>query len=345
MAWITEEAMLKIALAGFSQGYYAVQYTRYLSKLKEIDIIGICDMGMEETYVRECAFLSAEEFARELQTPLYHSYEELLELKPDALLICNETKDHGTIAEKAISKGIHIFVSKPLGFTESQIVGLEKVKNDNTCLLCGNPLKYEQGIVELHNRLLSKEIGDVYSIRIMLNHLAMTEQAWERDPVRSGGPFGTYGVYLFDLAKWLTGKQLMELVAIGENYATPQIKVPDTVKILGIQKDGSQCLLELYSGIRHEYPFIQVEAVGSLGTLITKYDNYSVIEQTKMAVKLGALRSTNMTVGEMEHFLDCIKHKAAERCSLTDMIYVVRCIDAALLSMKQQKFITLERGN
>ena len=60
MAWITEEAMLKIALAGFSQGYYAVQYTRYLSKLKEIDIIGICDMGMEETYVRECAFLSAD---------------------------------------------------------------------------------------------------------------------------------------------------------------------------------------------------------------------------------------------------------------------------------------------
>lgn len=336
--------MLKIALAGFSQGYYAVQYTRYLSRLKNISIIGICDLDMDEKYVKECAFITAEDFSQELQAPLYHNYEFLLAQKPDAVLICSETRDHGIMAKMAINLGIHVFVSKPLGFTLSQIQDLVRVKKDDFCLLCGNPLKYEQGIVELKERVQAKEIGNIYSVRIMLNHLAMTGQAWERDTLKSGGPFGTYAVYLFDLARWFTGKPIKKLAAFGDNYVTPQITAPDTVKILGIQTDGAQCSLELYSGIKHEYPFIQVEVVGDKGTLITKYDNYTIIEQTEEGIRLGSLRSTDMVTGEMDHFLDCILHTTTERCSLKDMIYVVQCIDAVYMSMEKHEIVELKWG-
>src|SRR5690606_7752518 len=149
-----------------------------------------------------------------------------------------------------------------------------------------------------------------------------------RDPRRSGGPFGTYGVYLFDLAQWMTGKSIRELIAFGDNYATPQIKAHDTVKIMGRHIDNTQCILELFSGINHDYRFIQVEAVGDRGTLITRYDNYTVIGQTKEGARLGSLRSSDMTAGEMEHFLACIKYGEPERCSYKDMVYVVRCIEA-----------------
>ncbi len=337
--------MLKIALAGFSQGYYAVEYLRYLSRLKGIEAACICDLGMNDSYVRECAGISASDFADELHTVLCHSYESVLDLKPDALLICSETKDHGNMAMEAMGAGIHTFVSKPLGFSFSQIKGLNRLKKEGVCLLCGNPLKYEQGIEEFYDRIQSGEIGNVYSVRIMLNHLAMTKQQWERDPSKSGGPLGTYGVYLFDLARWITGYPLEKMAAFGGNYATPEISMEDTVKITGIQTDGGQCSFELYSGIRHEFPFIQIEAVGTEGTLITNYGNYGVIGQTEKGAKLGSLRNSDMTAGEMNHFLDCILHKKAERCSLEDMIYVTRCIDAAFLSIKEQKIVNLERGD
>lgn len=334
--------MLKIALTGFSQGYYAVQYTRYLSRLKGIKVIGVCDLGMSADYLRECAFMSAVEFAEELGCPLYHRYEEILAEKPDALLICSETWEHVKMAEKAMKLGIHTFVSKPLCFSFSQIAGLCELKQENICLLCGNPLKYEQGIVEFRDRIKSGEIGKVYSIRMMLNHRAMTAQEWERNPARSGGPLGTYGVYLFDLARWMTGQVIRELAAFGDNFATPEIEAEDTVKILGIQADESQCSLELYSGIRHEFPFVRVEAIGEKGTLVSNYENYVTIEQTEEGVKFGGLRNTDMTAGEMEHFLDCVLNGTTERCGLTDMTYVVRCIDAVFQSMEQHAIVRLE---
>ncbi|TAH73794.1 MAG: Gfo/Idh/MocA family oxidoreductase [Anaerolineaceae bacterium] len=334
--------MLRIALIGFSQGYYAIEYTRYLSRLKDIEIIGICDMGKDEKYVMDCAFISAQDFALEMKAPLYHSYDDLLKYKPDAVLICCETKDHGVLAEIALKKGIHVFVSKPLGFNYEQIKNLDAVRQKHIRLLCGNPLKYEQGIVEFHERLQNKEIGSVYSIRVMINHLAMTKQEWERNTKLSGGPFGTYGIYLFDLARWLSGKSISKLFAIGDNYVTPEIDAYDTIKIIGIHTDNTQCLLELYSGIKHDYPFVQVEAIGDKGTLITKYDNYTLISQSIENVRLGSLRSTDMTIGEMEHFLDCIKNNAEERCNFEDMTYVVRCLEAGNESMIKHKFVDVK---
>lgn len=331
--------MLRIALLGFSQGYYAIEYMRYLSKLKDIEVIGICDMGKDEKYIMDCAFISAQDFSLEMKAPLFHRYEDLFEHNPDAVLICSETKEHGYLAEIALRKGIHVFVSKPLGFNYEQIKNLDAVSKKDTHLLCGNPLKYEQGIVELYERINNNEVGNIYSIRVMINHLAMTKQEWERDTELSGGPLGTYGIYLFDLARWLSGKSISRLFAIGDNYATPEIDACDTIKIVGVHSDNTQCILELYSGIKHNYPFVQIEVIGDKGTLVTKYDNYTLIVQSIENVNLGSLRHSDMTIGEMEHFLDCIKNDARERCSYEDMVYVVGCLEASNESMINNQFV------
>ena len=80
-------------------------------------------------------------------------------------------------------------------------------------------------------------------------------------------------------------------------------------------------MLELFSSIRHEYPFVEMEAVGEQGTLITRNHNYSTVFQTQAGAVPGTLRTSNMTVGEMEHFLACIRGQDIPRCSLSDMAY------------------------
>lgn len=335
---------MKIALAGFSQGYYAVRYLRYLSRLKGIKISGICDCGETDAYVLQCAFITAGAFAQELGTTLFHDYTALLETKPDAVLICSETCRHAEMAAASLARNIHTFVSKPLCLSSEDISRLQKTKPSGVVLLCGNPLKYEIALEELKTRLEQGEIGEVYSIRIMVNHMAMTSQEWECDPDRSGGPLGTYGVYLFDIARWLTGQPVSGLYAMGHNYVTPEIDVPDTVKVLAKLKNGGQCCLELYAGIRHEYPFLQVEAMGTSGTLVTDYGNYAWIRQTMDGCRLGPLRTSDMGGAEMEHFLACIRDGVPERCSLDDMDYVVRCIDATRTGMISGGYISVKEG-
>jgi predicted dehydrogenase len=336
--------MINIALAGFSQGYYAINYTRYLSKLKNINIIAVCDFGRSDTYVKECAFITADDFAKELNSPLIHSYQDLLRMKPDAVLICEETHLHSKLAKEAILAGSHVFVSKPLCFSKDDILTLRGVNASGKKILCGNPLKYDQGIDEIKGKIASGIIGELYSFRIMINHLAMVNQEWERDTSKSGGPFGTYSVYLFDLAKWLTNEKIVELYGFADNFSTPLINSPDTFKIIGKGEKGSQFTFELFSAIISKYPFIVIEAIGKLGTIISKYDNYSSVTQTTSMASLGELRLSCLGTLEIDHFLSCIIDDESEKCSYEDMTYVVDCIEASLCSFKTNKTILIGKG-
>ena len=337
--------MLKIGLIGFSQGYYAVNYLRYLNRLKDVEITGICDCGRDEAYVRECAFITAEEFAREMDAPLFHDVDELLDKHPDAVLICSETCEHVKMAGEAMKRGIHTFVSKPLSFDPQEIQPLLDQEHRNVRLLCGNPLKYEYGIEEVREKLKRNDIGRIYSVHLMINHLAMTGQVWERDPTRSGGPLGTYGIYLCDLIRWITGNEFSTVYAIGDNFGTPMIDVADTVKVAARLTDGTLCSMELFSAVRHNYPFIQMEVTAAGGTLITRYDNYMTASQTENGCILGSLRNNDMGSAEMEHFLDSIRNGSPERCSAQDMLEVAKVIQAVMRSLESGKEIILRGRN
>ena len=62
--------IIKIGLVGFSLGYYAVKYTRYLSTLKKVEITGICDLGCSDKYALECASITPVDFSNELNDSL-----------------------------------------------------------------------------------------------------------------------------------------------------------------------------------------------------------------------------------------------------------------------------------
>lgn len=331
---------MKVALCGFSQGYYAVEYTRYLREKKGIIICGVCDLNEEDSYIRSCAFVNAKSFADELETELLHSVDDVIAVKPDAVLLCCETAQHTELAARLVRAGIHVFVSKPLSFRADQVDTLARVVPKDRVVLCGQPLRYETGIQELAGRIQAGEAGRIYSIRIRLCHEAMIHQAWERDPAKSGGPFGTYGVYLFDLAQWFGGTRLSRLYASGINACTPQIDDPDTVFIFA-EENGIQFKLELFSAVGLNMPFIQAEITGDQGLLQTNYACPASTLYTDHGVYMGSYRTSDMTKGEMEHFLSCLKGKAEPACGIESMRYIARCIEAARVSMRTNQFVAV----
>ncbi len=324
---------MRVALVGFSQGYYAVEYTRYLSRLREAVITAVCDLGKDEAYVRSCAFVEAGVFAREMGAPLTHTLEETLATKPEAVLLCCETAEHTSLAEKVLAAGAHVFVSKPLCFSSAQADRLADVLPAGLKVVCGQPLRHEDGVRELLKRINEGEIGRIYSVRVRLCHEAMIHQAWERDSRLSGGPLGTYGVYLFDLAHAFSGVKLDRLYAVGQNAATAEIKDMDTVKILAVG-GRIQFSLELFSAVGTPMPFLHAEIVGERGMLETGYENPATVARMSVGTKPGMLRTSDMTRGEMEHFLACVSGKCQPCCGVEDMRYITRCIEATRESIR-----------
>jgi len=334
--------MLRVGLAGLSQGYYAVTYMRYLTAQPDITCAGICDLGADNAYVRECAFTTAGAFANELNAPQFTSFSQLLDIKPDAVLICNETHQHVELAAQALSKGIHTFVSKPLSFNPSDFNVLKAVAN-KAILLCGNPLRYQPDIVKLEKDVRSGKVGKLYAIRASVCHQAMIHQEWERDAARSGGNLGTYAPYLFDLAKWITGERITTLYAQGDNFNTPQNSSADTIHIAGrLEKDGV-CAIALYCGIQQSHPFFEAEVVGSSGWLKAVYeDNEASSSGSEDTTDLGTIAKGNPGAEEMDHFLDCVRSGATPICSIAEMEYTAACVEAVQNSMTTGQSQTVE---
>lgn len=333
--------IMKIGLVGFSQGSYAVNYTRYLSTLKKVEIAGICDLGCSDKYALECAFITPLDFSKELDAPLVHTLEDLFSLEPHGIIVTNETIDHCRIAANALQKDIHVFVAKPLTFILSQAVSIKKMASDSV-LLCGNPLKYEQGIVEIKELLEQKKLGNIISIRIMINHQAMIHQEWERDPGRSGGPLGTYGIYLIDLVRWLCSSDMKTIFAFGDNYMYSQIGSYDAISAVAKLDNNIMCNLQLISTIEYKYPFVCLEIVGTDGTVTTNYDNYSYLFSSTKSVETGSLRYSDMGNAEISHFLECIRGNSVERCNIDDMVHVANGIEAIDKSIKTGLPVDLE---
>src|SRR5690606_13198230 len=92
-------------------------------------------------------------------------------------------------------------------------------------------------------------------------------QEWERDPAKSGGPLGTFGIYLIDTIRWLTGQELAHLYAVGGQFVFPEIDSWDAIQAMGTTVEGALIQLNLVSTMTWEYPFVIVDAVGTNGVI------------------------------------------------------------------------------
>ena len=325
--------MLRIGLAGFSQGYYAVTYTRYLVARQDVICAGVCDLGMSDSYVQECAFITAGQFARELDAPHFTCFSDLLDTNPDAILVCCETYLHTELAAQALTRGIHVFVSKPLSFDPEDFPPLLTVA-ENAILLCGNPLRYHPDIINLAKRVAAGETGKPYLLSCVVCHQAMVHQAWERDPELSGGNLGTYSPYLFDLPRWIIGEEIISLYAQGGNFNTPQITFADTIHITGRLKSGGMIAIELRSGIKQPHPFFQAQVAGTKGWIsITCEDHAASSSSDETTDDLGTLKESSLGAAEMDHFIDCILKDETPACDVYNMEYSAACIRAVQKSM------------
>lgn len=325
---------LRFGLLGFSQGFYATTYTKSLLNRPDVEIVACCDLGMPADYVRECAFVSAEQFAAEVGAELLHDVDAFFDRSLDAVMVTTEVWEHRRYTLLALERGCHVFVGKPLSFMAQDVLDvMDAAALANRVVLPGQPLRYESGLKEAAARIHRGEIGKPLYVRLLLNHEAMVHQAWERDPARSGGPLGTFGVYLFDIVRWLTRSEFAEVFAYGDNFVFPQINSEDLIHVNARLSCGALAALTLVSTITWPYPFVAVEVVGTDGVLRTNYDNYRTVVQSARGAALGEARYCPMGAFEIGHFVDCCLGREAPRVTLYDALQAARGIEATRASL------------
>jgi len=126
--------MLKVGIVGVGQ--FGQNHARILNESKECEFVGLYDKDKKR----------AKEISTRLGTRSFKDFESLI-AELDILFIVVTTISHFELAERALKKGIHVFIEKPITETLQQAKDLIKLSEEKK-------LKIQVGHIERFNPVI-----------------------------------------------------------------------------------------------------------------------------------------------------------------------------------------------
>jgi len=215
-----------IAIAGLgSRGREA--YARCAVEL-DIAIVAVADTDAER--VREAAaafgipadrcFLSADELLKQ-------------DKLADALLVCTQDENHYDTSTRAIRKGYHLLLEKPIATTEAHCAEIARVATEHErCVVVCHGMRYSPLYRKIKEVIDSGEIGEVVTINAFegvgyYHHAhSFVRGAW-RNSVESSPMILAKCCHDVDMLIWLTGKRVKNVSSFGGLYYFRKEKAPE----------------------------------------------------------------------------------------------------------------------
>lgn len=209
--------------------------------------------------------LAAREIAAELGVPATASVEELLASDVDAVAICSSTDTHADLLVAAARAGKAVFCEKPISLDLAEVdCALDAVEAAGVPFQIGFNRRFDPAHAAVRDAVASGAVGEPHLVRISSRDPAPPPLDYVRD---SGGLFLDMTIHDFDMARFVTGSEVVEVYARGAVRVEPSFAGAgdvDTAMIMLVHEDG--CLTAIDNSRRASYGYDQrVEVFGSGG--------------------------------------------------------------------------------
>jgi predicted dehydrogenase len=172
--------------------------------------------------------------------PIIESFEAGLALEPDLVSINTYTDSHADFAVRAMERGAHVFVEKPLAATahEARRV-VDAAKATGRKLVIGYILRHHPSWIEFIR--LARELGPPFVMRMNLNQQS-SGSAWaiHKRLMRSTSPVVDCGVHYLDVMCQITDARPVQVRGMGVRLSD---EIPETQVNFGhlqvLFEDGS----------------------------------------------------------------------------------------------------------
>jgi myo-inositol 2-dehydrogenase/D-chiro-inositol 1-dehydrogenase len=183
----------------------------------------------------------------------------------DAIAICTSTETHADYLVAAAEAGKAILCEKPVSLDLRQVDrALATVERSGVLLQVGFNRRFDPGHQSVRNAVHAGRIGDVHLVRISSRDPAPPPLEYART---SGGLFLDMTIHDFDMARYVTGSEVVEVFARAAVRITPEIAEHgdvDTAVVTLVHESGAFTVID--NSRRAVYGFDQrVEAFGSRG--------------------------------------------------------------------------------
>jgi myo-inositol 2-dehydrogenase/D-chiro-inositol 1-dehydrogenase len=208
---------------------------------------------------------AARDVAGELGIPVAASVDELLGGDVDAVAICSSAPSHADLLVAAAEAGKAIFCEKPVSLDLAELDrALTAVQDAGVPFQIGFNRRFDPAHASVREAVASGAIGSAHLVRISSRDPEPPPLEYVKS---SGGLFLDMMIHDFDMARFITGAEVVEVFARGTVRVEPAFAAVgdiDTALVTLVHDDG--CLTAIDNSRRAAYGYDQrVEVFGSAG--------------------------------------------------------------------------------
>ncbi len=194
---------MRIGLAGV--GRIGAFHADTLSRLPGVDSVIVADADGGR----------ARQVADRLHVDAAESPDVLLESGIDALVIATATDAHPEYIVRGVRAGLPVFCEKPVApDIERTIEVIKQTSDADAPLQIGFQRRFDPGYIAAREAIGSGSLGWVHTLRATTLDPGPPTRAYVAS---SGGIARDCGVHDFDAIRWVTGREVVEVYAVGAN--------------------------------------------------------------------------------------------------------------------------------
>jgi myo-inositol 2-dehydrogenase / D-chiro-inositol 1-dehydrogenase len=208
---------------------------------------------------------AAKEIGEQLGVPVAGSVQDILDGDVDAVAICSSAETHVELIIAAAQAGKAVFCEKPVSLDLIELDrALAAIEHAGVPFQIGFNRRFDPGHAAVHDAVSAGKIGAPHLVRISSRDPAPPPPEYIES---SGGIFLDMTIHDFDMARYVTGSEVVEVFARGAvrvDQAFSRFGDVDTALVTLVHEDG--CLTAIDNSRASAYGFDQrVEVFGSEG--------------------------------------------------------------------------------
>lgn len=273
----------------------------------------------------------------------------VFDLAPDGVVIATPTATHADWILRCIDAGVPAFCEKPVAGDLARTVDVAaRVARSPVPVQIGFQRRFDAGYRAARQAVLDGRVGDLHRL-----HLVTADPAPPPAPyvATSGGIFRDCHIHDFDIARFLTAGEVVEVYATGANREAQFFAAAGDVDISAAIltfADGTLATLQgsRYNGAGYD---VRAELSGTAGTYVVGLDDRAPLRSTEPGVGWPAgdpwpdfwHRFTAAYVAEIDAFLDLLAGRVANPCTVADALEALYIAEAADLSRRENRPVSL----
>lgn len=266
----------------------------------------------------------------------------------DAVLICSSTNTHADISLEAIAAGKHVFCEKPVSQDIAKIREvMEKLKGTKLKYQVGFNRRFDHNFEAVRAAVANGDVGDVHIVRITSRDPAPPPPEYA---AVSGGMFLDMTIHDFDMVRYLTASDVVEVFANGAVLVDPLIgKAGDIDTAIISLKMANGALAVIDNSRKAAYGYDQrAEVFGSKGQASVSNDtNSSLILSSETGIHAEKPlyffleRYMASFTKEVRMFVQAIEQDCPVPVDINDGLQPVLIAATALRSLKEHRPVLL----